>query len=116
MTCRASCPNTGPARCHRAHAGVASRLMIYRVLVVGLVACALSGCGGGAKTIDTPTLVRVLRGVGFRNLYVISNNAQLQKLRRRLHRSELARDPLDSDTILVRGYSPPLTMPLTAVR
>jgi hypothetical protein len=90
--------------------------VIYRVLVLGLVAFALSGCGGGAKTIDTPTLVRVLRGAGFRNLYVISNKAQLQKLARRLHRPELARDPLDSDTIIVRGYSNPLTMPLTAVR
>jgi len=90
--------------------------MIYRALVVGLVACALSDCGGGAKTIDTPTLVRVLRGAGFRNLYVISDKAQLQKLARRIPRPELARDPLDSETILVRGYSNPLTMPLTAVR
>src|SRR4051812_40847487 len=89
--------------------------MIYRVQVVGLVACALSDCGGGAKTIDTPTLVRVLRA-GFRNLYVISDKAQLQKLARRIPRPELAHDPLDSETILVRGYSNPLTMPLTAVR
>lgn len=56
--------------------------LIYRVLVLGLVGCALTGCGGGAKTIDTPTLVRVLGGAGFRNLYVISNEAQLQKLAR----------------------------------
>ncbi|MEN3341951.1 MAG: hypothetical protein V7644_1355 [Actinomycetota bacterium] len=90
--------------------------LIYRVLVLGLVGCALTGCGGGAKTIDTPTLVRVLGGAGFRNLYVISNEAQLQKLARRFHRPELARDPLDSDTTLVRGYSNPLTTPLTAVR
>ncbi len=76
----------------------------------------LAACGGSAKTIETPALIRVLRDAGFRNLTVISNKAQLEKLARSLRRPELARDPLDSDTIVMRGYSSLLTMPLTAVR
>ncbi|MDT5355692.1 MAG: hypothetical protein QOJ56_4224 [Mycobacterium sp.] len=66
--------------------------------------------------IDTPTLVRVLKDAGFRNVALISNKKSLAKLARQLHRPELARNPLDEDAILTRGYGNPLTMPLTAVR
>jgi hypothetical protein len=81
-----------------------------------LVTLALSACGSGTKTIDTATLVRVLKDAGFRNTVLVSNKANLNKLAREFHRPDLAKNPLDEDGILTRGYDNPLAMPLTAVR
>src|ERR671936_1432769 len=47
-----------------------------------VVSVALSACGSAAKTIDTPTLVRVLKGVRFRDLVVISNKKRGARLAR----------------------------------
>jgi hypothetical protein len=94
-----------------------------RLLVVGVSAMVVAGCGGSSeKVVSTRTTLATLRQAGFSNLVVYSNRKGFEQLARRLHdpnpKAYAARQALDQDTIVVKvdGHPRLLYGPLLVLR